>query len=34
VPGIGPTVAQAVVDALVASAPAPAVNVTTGEILD
>jgi excinuclease ABC subunit C len=34
VPGIGPTVAQAVVDALAASAPAPAVNVTTGEILD
>ncbi len=34
VPGIGPTVAQAVVDALAASAPAPAVNVTTGEILE
>ncbi|MFN8148897.1 MAG: excinuclease ABC subunit UvrC [Candidatus Nanopelagicales bacterium] len=34
VPGIGPTVAQAVLDALAASAPAPAVNVTTGEILD
>ena len=34
VPGIGPTVAQAVVDALAASAPAPAVNTTTGEILD
>jgi excinuclease ABC subunit C len=33
VPGIGPTVAQAVVDALAASAPAPAVNTTTGEIL-
>jgi excinuclease ABC subunit C len=34
VPGIGPTVAQAIVDALAASAPAPAVNVSTGEILD
>ena len=33
VTGIGPTVAQAVVDALAASAPAPAVNTTTGEIL-
>jgi excinuclease ABC subunit C len=34
VPGIGPTVAQSVLDALAASAPAPGVNVTTGEILD
>jgi excinuclease ABC subunit C len=36
VPGIGPTLAQAVVEALAASAAttAPAVNVTTGEILD
>jgi excinuclease ABC subunit C len=34
VPGMGPTTAQAVVDALAASAPAPAVNVSTGEILD
>ena len=34
VPGIGPTVAQAVLDALAASAPAPAVNTATGEILD
>ena len=34
VPGMGPATAQAVVDALAASAPAPAVNVTTGEILD
>ncbi len=33
VPGIGPTVAQAVVDALAASGPAPAINTTTGEIL-
>ncbi|MGD9955895.1 MAG: excinuclease ABC subunit UvrC [Candidatus Nanopelagicales bacterium] len=34
VPGIGPTLAAAVVEALAADAPAPAVNVTTGEILD
>jgi len=34
VPGIGPMVAQAVVDALEASAPAPAVNTATGEIID
>ena len=34
VPGIGPTVAQSVVDALVASAPAPAVNTATGEIVE
>ena len=34
VPGIGPTVAQAVVDALAASAPAPAVNTATGEIVE
>ena len=36
VPGIGPTLAQAVVEALAASAAttAPAINVTTGEILD
>jgi len=34
VPGIGPTVAQAVVDALAASAPVPALNTATGEIVD
>ncbi|HET8613899.1 MAG TPA: excinuclease ABC subunit UvrC [Actinomycetales bacterium] len=34
VPGIGPTTAQTVADALAASRPAPAVNVTTGELLD
>jgi excinuclease ABC subunit C len=34
VPGMGPTTAQAVVDALAVDAPAPAINVTTGEILD
>jgi excinuclease ABC subunit C len=35
VPGIGRATAQAVVDALASSAPAaPAVNVTTGEVLD
>jgi excinuclease ABC subunit C len=35
VPGIGPTIAQAVLDALAsATPPAPGVNVTTGEILD
>jgi excinuclease ABC subunit C len=34
VPGIGPTVAQAVVDALAASTPAPAVNTATGEIVE
>ena len=34
VPGIGPTVAQALVDALAASAPAPAVNTATGEIVE
>ncbi|HET7900758.1 MAG TPA: excinuclease ABC subunit UvrC [Candidatus Nanopelagicales bacterium] len=34
VPGIGPTVAQSVLDALAASAPTPAVNMATGEILD
>ena len=34
VPGVGPTVARAIVDALAADTPAPAVNVTTGEILD
>ena len=34
VPGIGPTVAQAVVDALAASAPAPSVNTATGEIVE
>ena len=34
VPGIGPTVAQAVVDALVASAPAPGLNTATGELVD
>ena len=34
VPGIGPTVAAAVVEALAADTPAPAVNVTTGEIVE
>ena len=34
VPGIGPTVAQAIVDALAADAPSPAVNTATGEIVD
>ncbi len=34
VPGIGPMVAQALVDALEASAPATAVNTATGEIID
>jgi excinuclease ABC subunit C len=34
VPGIGPTTAAAVVEALAASRPAPAVNTTTGELLD
>ena len=35
VPGIGRATAQAVVEALATSAPAvPAVNVTTGEVLD
>jgi excinuclease ABC subunit C len=34
VPGIGPTLARSVAEALAAQAPAPAVNVTTGEILD
>jgi excinuclease ABC subunit C len=34
VPGIGPTVAQAVVDALVASAPAPGINTATGEVVE
>jgi excinuclease ABC subunit C len=34
VPGIGPATAQALADALAVDAPAPAVNVTTGEILD
>ncbi len=34
VPGIGPTVAQAVVDALAASAPAPVLNTATGEIVE
>jgi excinuclease ABC subunit C len=35
VPGIGPATAQAVVEALATSAPAaPAINVTTGEVLD
>jgi excinuclease ABC subunit C len=34
VQGIGPATAQAVVDALAAARPAPAVNVTTGELLD
>jgi excinuclease ABC subunit C len=34
VPGMGPTTAQAVVDALAVDSPPPAVNVTTGEILD
>jgi excinuclease ABC subunit C len=34
VPGIGPTVAQAVVDALAASAPAPGINTATGEVVE
>jgi excinuclease ABC subunit C len=34
VPGVGPATAQAVVEALASSRPAPAVNVTTGELLD
>ncbi len=34
VPGIGPTLAAAVVEALAADVPTPGVNVTTGEILD
>ncbi|MFC6238412.1 excinuclease ABC subunit UvrC [Longivirga aurantiaca] len=34
VPGIGPTLAAAVVEALAADAPAPAFNTATGEILD
>ena len=34
VPGIGPTVAQAVVDALAASAPTPGLNTATGEIVE
>ncbi len=34
VPGIGPRTATAVVDALAGARPAPAVNVSTGEILD
>jgi excinuclease ABC subunit C len=34
VPGFGPRLARAVVDALAAQAPAPAVNLSTGEVLD
>ena len=34
VPGIGPTLAAAVAEALAADAPAPAFNTATGEILD
>jgi excinuclease ABC subunit C len=35
VPGVGPATAQAVVEALAAGRrPVPAVNVTTGELLD
>ena len=34
VPGVGPKVAQAVVDALAASDPVPAVNTATGEIVE
>jgi excinuclease ABC subunit C len=34
VPGVGPATAQAVVEALAAGRRAPAVNVTTGELLD
>ena len=34
VPGIGPTVAQAVVDALAASTPAPGINTATGEVVE
>lgn len=33
-PGFGPKVAQAVVDALAADGPAPSINVTTGEIIE
>ncbi len=34
VPGIGPTTAESIVAALAASAPAPAVNTATGEIME
>lgn len=34
VPGIGPATAQSVLEALAASAPAPAVNTATGEVLE
>ena len=34
VPGVGPPTAQAVVAALAATRPVPAVNVATGELLD
>ncbi len=34
VPGFGPQLARSVVDALAAQAPAPAVNASTGEVLD
>ena len=34
VPGVGPTVARAVVAALASSTPEPAINTTTGEILE
>jgi excinuclease ABC subunit C len=34
VPGIGPTIARSVVDTLAASAPAPGINVSTGEMID
>jgi len=34
VPGIGPAIAQAVIDTLAATAPVPGVNVSTGEIID
>ncbi len=34
VPGIGPTIAQAIVDAVAASSAAPAINTATGEIIN
>ena len=34
VPGIGPTIAASILNTLAATAPTPALNVTTGEILD
>ena len=34
VPGIGPTIAQSVIDTLMATAPVAGVNVSTGEIIE